>query len=136
MRSALVEDIIDAHENSRLKTRIKIAVLDTGYDPQHKYFSVSSRKQRIKGWKDFTGSESREGVDVADDGHGTYVLSLLMALASEADVYVARVTETNEDMKHGTPTVFEAISNVRQAVWSFICVTRVLTEGQGHLLGY
>ncbi len=71
--------------------RIKVAVLDTGYDPSSIFFTDPDRKSRIRRWKDFVEETSKERQDV--DGHGTHVLSLVMTVAPIADLYVARIAK-------------------------------------------
>jgi hypothetical protein len=44
-------------------------------------------------FQDFEDNPSREPVDT--DGHGTHLVSLIMRIAPEADIYVARVAESS-----------------------------------------
>jgi hypothetical protein len=73
--------------------RVKIAILDTGIDLNHRYFQDETTKRKIKRIK-----AVEDFVDPAGDahdicGHGTHCVGLLRQVAPEADIYVARVTE-------------------------------------------
>ncbi|KAK5167686.1 uncharacterized protein LTR77_007385 [Saxophila tyrrhenica] len=104
-------DVVLAYSSKRgsIKAeRVKVAVLDTGYDPDASFFD-RPRTDRIKGWKDWAdGSE----ISVDESGHGTHVVSLLMKVAPYADVYVARVAR-NVD---GLGGAGESIAKRRQAI--------------------
>ena len=77
--------------------RIKIAVLDTGYDETAAFIADDEvRRKRIAGWKDFSGTETKA---VDQDGHGTQVLSLVMKVAPAADIYVARIAKDRPTLK-------------------------------------
>lgn len=86
--------------------RIRIAVLDTGYDPQAEFFVNRDRKIRLRGWKDWV-AQSETPKD--DDGHGSRVLSLLMKVAPMADIYVARIANNSSGLEHSS----QFIANVR-----------------------
>lgn len=95
-------------ENQSLE-RIRIAVLDTGYDPEATFFKDSKRKRRIREWKDCVISNSMIRQDT--DGHGTHVLSLLMKVAPAANFYVVRVAEGTHDLSNSTSNVAEVNSS-------------------------
>lgn len=78
-------------------------MLDTGYDPVTVFFRTPDRKRRIQGWKDTIVDESTNCQD--EDGHGTYVLSLLMKVAPAADFYIARVARNTNDLENSTENV-------------------------------
>ena len=71
-------------------------MLDTGYDNESTFFQSPDRYHRVCGWRDYTERNCAAPEDV--DGHGTYVLSLLMKVAPMADFYVARVARDTEDL--------------------------------------
>lgn len=83
--------------------RTAVAVLDTGFDAESVFFT-RPRRQRVKGWKDF--AENREE-PCDDSGHGTSVLSVLMKVAPYADVYVARVAKSIEDLPRASNNIAE-----------------------------
>lgn len=86
---------------------VKITILDTGIDLDHPNFSQRGKRrskvtakqlsekmqrERIIGSKNFTrGPED----DVTDDvGHGTHIAVLIMAIAPRAELYIAKVSST------------------------------------------
>jgi hypothetical protein len=71
--------------------RVKIAVLDTGCDESSTFFDVGAFRLDRLTFKDFVEEGSQTPVDT--DGHGTHLVSLIMRIAPEADVYVARVAK-------------------------------------------
>lgn len=83
--------------------RIRIAVLDTGYDPNSTFFVNRTRRRRIQKWKDMTTADTRAARD--EHGHGTHVLSLLMKVIPAADVYVARVARNTDELADSTSNV-------------------------------
>ena len=77
------------------KPRVKIAMLDTGYDPHNA--AILSNSSRIAGYQDFTGSHSSTSAcDLS--GHGTHGLALLLRSACNANIYVGRVGTTMRDL--------------------------------------
>jgi hypothetical protein len=102
--------------------RIKIAILDTGYDPGCVFFGAQE-KVRIIGYHDFVATRqdyctkademhvSHQPCDTSDDGHGTFVLSLAMRVAKHAEFYVARVSE-GSTFEGDTPALAERIAKV------------------------
>ena len=99
--------------------RIRITILDTGYDDDSVLFD--SCRDRLKGWKDFIEGAAA-GTDV--DGHGTHLVALIMQIAPEADVYVARVARNSKELQF-------AINNVAEVRFSSLCSTgKMLTAWQ------
>lgn len=90
--------------------RIRIAVLDTGYDPESVFFHSRERKFRVQGWKDLV-QESDCPLD--EDGHGTHVLSLAMRVAPAADVYAVRVARHTEDLQNASNNVATVLNPSR-----------------------
>jgi subtilisin family serine protease len=90
--------------------RFKIAVLDTGLDRGHDDFKQARTKEfkgdagnvadpapgekpqndRILGWHNFCPDKPEDDVDDLD-GHGTQVAGIILRLAPNADLYIARV---------------------------------------------
>jgi hypothetical protein len=79
-----------------LPARIKIAVIDTGFDETVPFFHSPLRRSRLKLWKDWV-KNSWDPTDTA--GHGTHIVSLIMTIAPEADIYVARVAEDRKGLE-------------------------------------
>jgi subtilisin family serine protease len=89
MECAMDTRHLDLALQFRLKNlvpRVRIAILDTGYDSDAPFFRLPVRRKRLVEWKDFA-EDSPVGED--RDGHGTYVVSLAMKLAPAADICVA-----------------------------------------------
>lgn len=98
-----MEAIVSASKERELThKRIRIAVLDTGYDPDAIFFS-RERKKRLRHWKDYVEKDQLHAKD--EDGHGTHVLSVLMKVAPAADVFVARVARDSADLQNATENV-------------------------------
>ncbi|KAI0441645.1 peptidase S8/S53 domain-containing protein [Xylaria telfairii] len=102
---------------------VKVAILDTGIDKNHPDFqnprsklkikkgieSISPVKgeekqiERIKACQNFC--DNREDTDVTDiDGHGTHVAGIILQLAPNAELYIARVCRGDESYGRSSPT--------------------------------
>lgn len=81
---------------------IRVAILDTGYDPEAVFFSVSGRRQRLKGWRDFVASSD---VPIDETGHGTHTVALVMKAAPFADIFVARVAKEKGSLRNATENI-------------------------------
>ena len=79
-----------------LPARIKIAVIDTGFEETVPFFHLPHRRSRLKRWKDWVRN-SPDPTDIS--GHGTHTVSLIMMIAPEADIYVARVAEDRKGLE-------------------------------------
>lgn len=96
--------------------RIRIAVLDTGCDNDAPFFHLPDNGPRLKQWKDWVdGSASWQDLH----GHGTHLVSLIMRIAPEADIYVARIAESPDQLMKAGENVAE--------VWHF---TRWVAESR------
>lgn len=87
-----------ASKGSVLAKPVRIAVLDTGFDDEALFFHLpeNSRSQdRVKGWKDFVDSA---GHWQDAHGHGTHLVSLILTVAPNAEVYVARIARDTNDL--------------------------------------
>ncbi|KAI9766109.1 MAG: hypothetical protein M1840_006816, partial [Geoglossum simile] len=93
--------------------RIKVAILDTGYDKEAVFFN-RHRNSRIKKWKDWVMNNSPDPQD--QDGHGTHVLSLLMKIAPAADIFVARIAKETEDLQSASDNVAKQDSPYVKAI--------------------
>lgn len=82
--------------------RVRIAVLDTGYDDNAPFFFFPDVQGRLKGWKDWV-----DGSDQPKDlhGHGTHLVSLVLKCAPEADIYVARIAESPNQLLDSSENV-------------------------------
>jgi subtilisin family serine protease len=94
LRTSVHKHIEKPPDYLRDSPAVRIAVLDTGIDKKHPFIRGALRTERIIVAKSFVSGD--ESVDDAF-GHGTYVTSLLLKVALDAKLYVARVA-TGEDI--------------------------------------
>ncbi|KAF2222660.1 peptidase S8/S53 domain-containing protein [Elsinoe ampelina] len=89
-------------------TKVKIAILDTGYDPFSPEFVLRDRRKRFSKnhWKDFAG-DSPTPID--ENGHGTRVQWLMMQVAPFVDIYVARIARHCKDLENSHSAIEKAI---------------------------
>lgn len=77
------------------QTRVKVAILDTGIDTGHHL--IQARKERIKDVRTWVGGlggkEDRRAGD--SSGHGTHIANLLLDMAPDTDIYIARIAKFN-----------------------------------------
>ncbi|KAF4448159.1 hypothetical protein F53441_8394 [Fusarium austroafricanum] len=105
--SGVTASLVKGFKGKQPPSRVRIAVLDTGYDPDVVMFQNPHHKRRLRDWKDFAaGSGARQD----EDGHGTHVLSLIMKVAPAADIYVARVAKDTTELESSARNISEAIA--------------------------
>jgi len=85
---------------------LKIALLDTGYDENTPAFDLPGRLRKVKAWRDFT---SCSPYPVNADGHGIYLLTLLLQVEYLVNIYVARVAESSKTLKLAEANIAEVI---------------------------
>ena len=81
-----------------IRTRIRVAILDTGLDRSLPLFQGPERSCRIAGWKDFVDTDDSSAITDAS-GHGTFITRLFMECAPLADIFVARVAQSSRDLE-------------------------------------
>ncbi|KAL7962975.1 peptidase S8/S53 domain-containing protein [Trichoderma compactum] len=98
----VTEEVVSAFRKKELTTsRIRIVVLDTGYDPDA---------------KDFVEENQPKAKD--ENGHGTHILSVLMKVAPAADVFMARIARDTQDLPNATENI--AAANMIKAIkWAW-----------------
>ena len=76
--------------------RIKVAILDSGIDMENTDIDAqSNRVMSIRSWVDGkAGAEATHDGDIS--GHGTHISGIILDLAPNVDVYIARVTKNRE----------------------------------------
>ncbi|KAI9146880.1 Vegetative incompatibility protein [Paramyrothecium foliicola] len=77
----------------RMSRPVKIAILDSGFDPENPLLSadIAKFRSRIQFSQSFVRQSSR--LAVRDGiGHGTHALGLLLNIAKNAEIYIAKVT--------------------------------------------
>ncbi|KAI8689253.1 Subtilisin-like protein [Fusarium keratoplasticum] len=91
-----------------IKNRIRVAILDTGIDDT-KVFFRAAKKNRTKRDSPVMDQKSfLAGISVTDtDGHGTNVAAIVLKMAPEADLYVAKISKGHE--VDGTHHIADAI---------------------------
>lgn len=104
-----LNDLASFSQEKLVDIPVRIAVLDTGCSLDAPIFQQPGEDDRVKkGWIDWVG-HSDQPKD--DDGHGTRITSLLLRIAPQAEIYVARVATNVEDLQHHTAT--QVIAEVR-----------------------
>ena len=83
---------------------IRIAILDTGCDDNASFFHSPGNSSRLKGWKDWVDDSDQQQ---DSHGHGTHLVSLIMNIAPNAHVYVARVAKNPDALSMADETVAE-----------------------------
>ena len=78
--------IIATHIPQKTNERLKVAVLDTGIDITHPHFDGEGRLKTRRSWVD-------SAADVDNCGHGTHIVSTILRLTRNVDVYVAKISE-------------------------------------------
>ena len=74
----------------RRKSRVKIAVLDTGVDFKHPFIDGAVKTKRIQVATSFVNNDE----SIQDSfGHGTHVAKLLLEVAPDAELLVAKIAE-------------------------------------------
>lgn len=129
--SSRLAQYLHANTKFRCTSRIRIAILDTGFDPESPFFSSRVRNARVKGWKDWV-SNSPEHQD--QDGHGTHVMSLAMKIASEADIFMARVAKGAEDLQEASQNIAE-VTHPRLLSSSWLMIDAGNKVGHGRVQG-
>lgn len=71
---------------------IRIAILDTGFYEEEEDYFLQGAESRIKLKENFCGPDPKDCQDY--HGHGTHVARLLLRFAPEADIYVAKVSDS------------------------------------------
>ena len=98
------------HRSGRFEP-VRIAILDSGYDPSNSLLFNADRQldPRIKDARNFV--HGTEVGDVQDElGHGTHALGILLKVATCAEIYIARVANR---MTLGRES-YDAIAKVRR----------------------
>lgn len=84
--------------------RVRIAILDSGYDADAVFFQSPARRNRLIKWKDWV-EDAKQPQDC--HGHGTHLVSLIMKMAPEADICVARVARDPGGLDNASEYVAE-----------------------------
>ncbi|KAL6695291.1 peptidase S8/S53 domain-containing protein [Trichoderma pleuroticola] len=85
---------------------IRVAILDTGYDPKAPQLARKAAARCFKGWKDFV---SGSDVPVDSFGHGTFMATVLIHSFPMSEVHVARVAENTDKLRQSPSRVAQGI---------------------------
>lgn len=86
--------------------RVRLTVIDTGIDASHPFVAERWSKQRwnqdrvpLPLFNDFTAAdESRKADPVDEDGHGTFIAGLVLQVAPDVELSVARIARDRETL--------------------------------------
>ncbi|KAK1547677.1 extracellular alkaline serine protease [Colletotrichum paranaense] len=106
--------VLDAVSDVENYSKVKIAVLDTGIDPECQFID------EIDDYADFVNPGSRVKLDRT--GHGTSVVDLIYRVYQHAEIYVARVFESNNATPETPRHVNEAIDWARGHGVDIVCM--------------
>jgi len=117
VKKHLGKDPVKDHE------RLKLAILDSGYDANHSYFHDELRIKDKMSWVQGPADDDRSG-------HGTHIAGIILDLTSNVDLYIGRITEKRNisDISH-----IPEVSNpwtARLESLSYTDVTRIQTGNQ------
>lgn len=86
--------------------RPRIAILDIGYDGNSRFLSNKDKKRLnldkfdenhdLYHWKDFWADDI---IPIDEDGHGTYMLSIVLKVAPFAEICVARIASSTTNLR-------------------------------------
>ncbi|KAL5089320.1 hypothetical protein Trisim1_005882 [Trichoderma cf. simile WF8] len=86
--------------------KVRIVVIDSGVKEEDAEIAAAAT-ERIRGYRNFTSSDLNNCEDQI--GHGTKVARLLLTVAPEAELYIAKVTEEKFMPKHQLHRIAEAV---------------------------
>ncbi|KAF3406266.1 hypothetical protein DPV78_000395 [Talaromyces pinophilus] len=93
---------------AKVTTRIRVAILDTGCNPDIPFFQNTAVSDCFKDWKDFA-ADSQISVDAI--GHGTFMACLFLQVAPIVDLYIARIAVTQDQLESNEDKVAQAIEH-------------------------
>ena len=74
------------------KNKIRIAIIDTGVRAEDPLIITAREEETIRICRNFATPEHDEWEDEVENGHGTLVARLLLEVAPEAELYIAKVS--------------------------------------------
>ncbi|UKZ56832.1 hypothetical protein TrVGV298_010676 [Trichoderma virens] len=105
-----MDDFIESYlpdDFTEQSQRVKVCIIDSGIDKEHRIIKQAIEKGKIKKTKSFKGDRN----DIDDKtGHGTHIAELLTTLAPEAAVYVAKVAISGTMPPEDTKLIVDAIN--------------------------
>lgn len=95
------------HDTTEIQATFKVAILDTGYNPNMPFFQNPERRKQLA-WNDFIPeAESRSSTPVDKYGHGSFMAQLVMTSSPLAQVYVARVAQDLDRLSRSKDAIAE-----------------------------
>jgi subtilisin family serine protease len=111
-----------------LQKKIKIAVIDSGAKKDDMRIRGATAARRIRG-RNFLPGRAEEWND--SHGHGTHIACLLLDMAPEAELYIAKVSEGWYVEKDQVKCIAQAINWAVQ-VWDVDIITMSLVLSETH----
>ncbi|KAF2648653.1 subtilisin-like protein [Lophiostoma macrostomum CBS 122681] len=108
---------------------IKIAILDTGIDPNHPF--VQKRwKPTSRNYRDFVNEASQSSKPPYDNhGHGTHCAGIILQFAPSAKLYIARVVDSRSAVKKDRELNEKVLNALKWAV--DVCQANVVSMSFG-----
>jgi hypothetical protein len=106
------------HGKGADKGRIRVGILDTGFEPSDiALVAFDPDDERIKGcWSFFNENGESDMIEEFkdQDGHGTHGATLILRVAPQAELFVARVFKARQDSTFGVEAsnIHERIARV------------------------
>lgn len=87
------------------KTRVRVAILDTGFQMSPEIQQNHKEKKRIlvdrcKSFLPDAASNLTSSWDIDEAGHGTSLGQIILRVAPNADLHIARVMRRNQDLSN------------------------------------
>ncbi|CAG8961987.1 hypothetical protein HYFRA_00014032 [Hymenoscyphus fraxineus] len=105
----------DCFDPMLIRTRIKIAILDTGIDYDHTFFSDEDKMPRLVARESFLDCSDPKSVkDVPRNtkdthGHGSHIAGIILQVAPDTDLYIGRVVRGEEPTQHDAQQISKGI---------------------------
>jgi hypothetical protein len=136
----------DCFDPTLIRTRIKIAILDTGIDYDHIFFSDDDKMPRLVARESFLSCSDPNSVKDSPrntkDTHGrrTHIAGIILQVALDADLYIGRVLHGDEPTQDDAQQISKVRSNsfIAKFLHSRCCFLdrmEFLTTNEGHTLG-
>ncbi|KAI8663494.1 hypothetical protein NCS57_00950600 [Fusarium keratoplasticum] len=105
--STLQNPTLSDDVNPWRRQKVRIAVIDSGVREEDAEIVAANANEQIQGYRNFTSSDPNNCEDQI--GHGTMVTRLLLTVAPEAEVYIAKISNQKIMPKNQVHRIAEAI---------------------------